>query len=100
MNIDFNHGNLEDHDDNLQLEQGNTANKEQDFDDNQYVRRPNRKKRNEMNDLDLATNSTCTPKRQITEQIKDVAKEKLSMQGTAASLSYFNNNHTFKKGNI
>ncbi|CAF1554978.1 unnamed protein product [Rotaria magnacalcarata] len=97
MNIDYNYGNQKDPDGNFQIEHGNAENKEQDFNDYQYVSRKNRKRRNDLNDQEHTTNSIYSPKRRLTDQSKGSTREKQTTQGTETTLSYFNSNHTLNK---
>ena len=74
-----------------------------DYDLNKYqtvTRKQNRKRRNDYVDQEASPNSSNTPKRKITEQVRIFSSEKRNPPGTTATAttsSYFNFNRPFNK---
>ena len=74
-----------------------------DYDLNKYqtvTRKHNRKRRNDYVDQEVSPNSSNTPKRKITEQVRIFSSEKQNSRGTTATSttsSYFNLNRPFNK---
>ncbi|CAF3461254.1 unnamed protein product, partial [Rotaria sp. Silwood2] len=92
MDINPNHHNQNDQINQAQLEHGNTTNKEDNLEGYQYVSRQNRKRRNQVNDVDPSTGSTHTPKRRNLEQVNNLSREKPNILSTTKIVSsYFNN---------
>ncbi|CAF3106642.1 unnamed protein product [Rotaria sp. Silwood2] len=100
MDINPNHHNQNDQINQAQLEHGNTTNKEDNLEGYQYVSRQNRKRRNQVNDVDPSTGSTHTPKRRNLEQVNNLSREKPNILSTTKIVSsYFNNSRNSNKQN-